>query len=138
MMDGIAVEEAIANREIEDIRERLIKSTSEYREIIAACERALQDWAKIARREWPAKSCELNHGVVGFRLPKAAIKLLVAVETAIERLRARRMTSCIRVKEELDKEALAAYEDEVIEAVGCKRKQGREKFYYEIKREEVR
>ena len=66
------------------------------------------------------------------------VKLLLAVETVIERLRARKMLSCIRKKEEVDKEALENYSDQVIAEVGCKRSQGKDKFYYEIKREGIK
>jgi len=48
------------------------------------------------------------------------------------------MLTCIRVKEEVNKGALENYSDETIEAVGFERKQGKDKFYYECKAEEVK
>jgi hypothetical protein len=38
----------------------------------------------------------LNFGKLGFRRPKAAIKLKLAIQTIIERLRLKKMHSCIR------------------------------------------
>jgi phage host-nuclease inhibitor protein Gam len=134
----IETEEAIADREVRQVREDLVRRVKPLRERIEELEDALEQWAKSGRSEWPTKSIELNFGIVGFRLPRPTIKCLLAIETIIERLRARKMNSCIRVKEEIDKEALANYSDEEIAAVGCKRKQGRDKFYYEIKREAMR
>jgi phage host-nuclease inhibitor protein Gam len=61
-------------------------------------ERALEEWTKTDRVSWPAKSIELK----------------LAVETIIERLRTKKMQTCIRTVEDVDKEALAAYEDEVL------------------------
>ncbi len=52
--------------------------------------------------------------------PKIVLKLEEA--TVVERLRARKLTSCIRVIEEVNKEALENYPDKEIEAVGCERK----------------
>lgn len=131
-------EESVADRITREAREAMIERTAEARKQIAAHEHALREWAKSDRRHWPAKSLELNFGVVGWRLGKPAIKLVVAMQTVVERLRARKMISCIRVVEELDKEALAAYDDETIDAVGCRRTQPKEKFWYEIKREEIK
>jgi phage host-nuclease inhibitor protein Gam len=81
------------------------------------------------------KHVELTFGTVGFRLGKSAIKFKLAVENIIERLRAKTMLSCIRTIEEADKEALAAYDDETLEAVGCQRTKPKDRFYYDVKRE---
>ncbi|HWP58982.1 MAG TPA: host-nuclease inhibitor Gam family protein [Candidatus Acidoferrales bacterium] len=134
----IEAEERDAQTAIDAIRSRLLRETSGPREALALYEKALRTWAKTDRKNWDGKSVELNFGTVGFRLPKAAIKLKLAVENIIERLRAKKMHTCIRIIEEVDKEALANYEDEVLLDVGCERTKPKDKFYYEIKREEVK
>lgn len=131
-------EELDATAACELIRDQLADATENLRRALAVRVKALQTWAKKDEKSWPGRTCELMHGKVYFRLPQAAIKELLEVETIVERLRARKMTSCIRTKEEIDKEALAAYRDDVIEAVGCKRTKPKDKFYYEVKKEEVK
>jgi hypothetical protein len=93
---------------------------------------------KTDRKTRDGKSLELNFGTIGFRLPKAAIKLVLGVENIIERLRAKKMHTCIRTVEQVDKEALANYDDEVLLDVGCARTKPKDKFWYEVKREEVK
>jgi hypothetical protein len=55
-----------------------------------------------------------------------------------ERLRAKKMHTCIRTVEEVDKEKLASYDVEVLLDVGCERTKPKDKFWYEVKREEVK
>jgi phage host-nuclease inhibitor protein Gam len=134
----IEAEELEAESKITDIRAKLVDKTAPLRISLAGSEKALKAWAKGDYKSWPAKSLELNFGTIGFRLPKAAIKLKLAVENIIERLRAKKMHTCIRTVEEVDKEALANYDDEVLLDVGCERTKPKDKFFYEVKREEVK
>lgn len=97
----------------------------------------LEAWARENEKEWEQRTLTLTFGRLYFRLGKPAIKLLRKAETILERLRAQGMQSCIRVKEEIDKEALAAYDADVLSEVGCKRMQ-RDEFYYEVFRPEVK
>jgi len=120
------------------IRDEMEAATEPIRLALAARVKALHAWAKKDEKNWPGRTCELTNGKVYFRTPPAAIKEELETETIVQRLRARKMTSCIRTKEEVDKEALAAYPDSVIEAVGCRRTKPKDKFYYEVKKEEVK
>jgi hypothetical protein len=45
------------------------------------------------------------------------------------------MESCIRVVTSVNKEALEAYDDDVLKKLGCRRERD-DKFHYEVKREE--
>ncbi len=119
-------------------RQKMLDETAPWRETLAVNEAALKAWAKADQYTWPAKSLELVFGTVGWRKPPAAIKLKLAIETIVERLRARRMHTCIRTTEEPDKEALAAYADDVLVELGCERTKPKDKFWYELKREELK
>ena len=134
----VAVAEAEAGEKIDAIRADLVRDTAIMRESLAIDEAALEAWAKGDAKSWEKKSLELNWGQVGFHLGKPAIKLKLAVENVIEKLRGKKMESCIRTIEEVDKEALANYDDEVIAAVGCARTKPKDRFWYECKTEEVK
>lgn len=134
----ISAAEHDANEQIDAIRETLVQETKLYREALAQNQATLEAWAKSDARNWDKKSLELNWGQVGFHLGKPAIKFILTVENVIEKLRGKKMASCIRVVEEVDKEALANYDDDIIAAVGCKRTKPKDKFWYETKEIEVK
>ena len=48
------------------------------------------------------------------------------------------MHTCIRTFEEVDKKALANYDDDTLVDVGCERTKPKDRFWYEVKREEVK
>ena len=79
------------------------------------------------------KSKTLTFGEVSFRLstsislPRAKEKL----EEIIRRLKARQMTDCIVVKEEISKDALKKYGEDTVNAVGATWKQ-KDVFGYEV------
>ena len=80
-----------------------------------------------------SKSKTLTFGEVSFRLstsislPRAKEKL----EEIVRRLKARQMTDCIVVKEEVSKEALKKYGEDTVNAVGATWKQ-KDVFGYEV------
>ena len=134
----VAQAEKHASDGIDQIRELLVQETKPHREELAQQEAALEAWAKEDSKVWDKKSLELNWGSVGYHLGKPAIKLKLAVENVIEKLRGKKMATCIRVVEEVDKEALANYDDDMIAAVGCARTKPKDKFWYKCKAEEVK
>jgi phage host-nuclease inhibitor protein Gam len=89
------------------------------------------------KEEFPgeSKTLELNFGKIYFKWTPYRIEFDVEEETVIERLRARKMESCIRVVTSVNKEALEAYDDDVLKKLGCRRERD-DKFHYEVKREE--
>lgn len=128
-----------AEADIERVRVTLLKETAIQRDALDANKKALEEWTKMDAKSWgKEKHLELNWGTVGLRLPPPAIKLKLAVETIIERLRANKMFTCIRTIKEVDKEALANYDDETLVEVGCARTKPKDKFWYETKKEEVK
>lgn len=134
----IEVLKAEAEAKIDTLRDVLKNDSTPYLTAIADNELALEQWAAGDVKTWPAKSLDLNFGSLGFRKGKAAIKLKLAVDAVLRRLRAKGMGQCIRTVEEVDKEALAAYTDEQLDLVGCKRTKPKEKFWYEPRREVVK
>ena len=100
----------------------------------APLDQVLQLYAENNRAEFRAsKTKVLTFGSVGFRLstsislPRAKEKL----EEIIRRLKARQMTDCIVVKEEVSKEALKKYGEDTVHAVGATWKQ-QDVFGYEL------
>lgn len=73
-----------------------MKDTAHELKVLAENEAALKLWAKSDRTNWTGKSLELNFGTIGFRLPSPAIKLKLKIANVIERLRAKKMLTCIR------------------------------------------
>lgn len=135
---NIAAEEKIASDRIDAIRAELVSDTAHQREVLAANEAALKEWARGDRKNWDGKSLELNFGTIGFRRPTPAIKLKLKLAAVIERLRAKKMLTCIRTVEKVNKANLAAYDDDAILDVGCERTKPKDKFWWECKKEEVK
>ena len=134
----IEVLKAEVEVQIDQLRDTLKEESAVYLAAIVDNEAALEEWAKADVKTWPAKSLKFNFGELGFRKGKAAIKLKLAIDNVVARLRACKLTDCIRTTEEVDKEQLANYGDEVLKKVGCWRTKPREKFWYEPKREVVK
>lgn len=103
----------------------------------AACD-ALRAWAESHPEEFPQgrKSLELLSGTLGFRTGTPKLTLLSRAFTwdkVMELLRGKGWSGWIRVKQELDKEAIIAQRDEMdLRAVGLKVTQD-ESFYVEPK-----
>lgn len=105
-----------------------------YNDRISALEREIKEFVTEHRDEMgKTKSKALTFGEVGFRLstsislPRAKEKL----EEIIRKLKARQMTDCIVVKEEVSKEALKKYGEDTVNAVGATWKQ-KDVFGYEV------
>lgn len=131
--------EATADKAIAAAREILKEETAVQRAALAENLAALEGWAKADAKNWaPSKSLDLVFGSLGFRLPPPAIRFKLSVENVIARLKANRGIWAIRVKEEVDKEALASWSDEDLEKIGCKRTKPKDSFWCEPKREVVK
>lgn len=105
-----------------------------HKDRIAALEREIKDYVTDHREDMgKAKSMTLTFGEVSFRLstsislPRAKEK----IEEIIRRLKARQMTDCIVVKEDISKEALKKYGEDTVNAVGATWKQ-KDVFGYEV------
>ena len=106
---------------------------------IEAREQALVQFA-LARREElfkNRKSRELTFGTIGFRVSSSlrTIKKMTW-ERVLGVLKERGMTHCIRIKEEVDKEALRTLGPNTLADVGCKLTQ-EDAFFYELNEAEL-
>lgn len=137
----IAARERQINERINALKARLVEDVGPAKKILKRLVRALEKWAG---KEIPASDSKegprgvtLNFGRLWFRWTPPAIKFSAEEETVIARLEARGLNSCVRVEKSVNKEVLETLDDETLKAVGAYRDQ-EEKFYYEVKREEVK
>lgn len=122
------------NKQIIGAKKAAEEQSKPFKDRVAKLERELKDFATEHRADMgKAKSKALTFGEVSFRLstsvslPRAKEK----IEEIIRRLKARQMTECIVVKEEVSKDALKKYGEDTVNAVGATWKQG-DVFGYEL------
>ena len=101
-------------------------------------ESGLAVFAVLNRKElFPdgAKSLDLGFGVVGFR---ASTKIVqqnnISADMTLERLRKFKFMEGIRIKEEINKDAMTAWTDEKLETVGLRRQKS-DGFFLEVKKD---
>ena len=121
----IDAEENSANEKIDDIRAELVEETKGPREALARYELALEEWAEANKKDLftASRSMQLNFGTIGYRLTLWKIVILsrLKVETIIEKMRAAKMKSLFRTKEEIDREAAMNYLNSDLAKVGLKK-----------------
>ncbi|WP_346298530.1 host-nuclease inhibitor Gam family protein [Alistipes sp.] len=122
------------NKQILGAKKAAEEQSKPYKDRVANLERELKEFVTENRGDMgKAKSKTLTFGEVSFRL-STAISLPRAkdkIEEIVRRLKARKMMDCIVVKEEVSKEALKKYGEDVVTAVGATWKQG-DVFGYEL------
>ena len=126
--------ESEMNKQIVGAKKVAEEQSKPYKDRVARLERDLKDFVTEHRADMgKVKTKALTFGEVGFRLstsislPRAKDK----IEEIIRRLKARQMLECIVVKEEISKEALKKYGEDVVNAVGATWKQ-KDVFGYEL------
>lgn len=98
-------------------------------------ELAIQQYCEAHRAEFAnAKTRKLNFGSVGFRLSTSVV--IKRIADTLAALKALGLTHCIRVKEELDKDAMRNLPTETLAEVGAGLKTV-DAFGYEIDREQL-
>jgi len=135
----IAERQTAVNDRVAALKLDLVEKCGPLAKVLKGWAKALEKWAtKNKDKEFPeeSKTLELNFGKIFFRWTPWRIEYDVSEETVIERLRARKMESCIRVVTTINKEALEAYDDDVLKKLGCRRERD-DKFHYEVKAEKV-
>jgi len=120
---------ANADEQIAAVKSALKRQSAGYLEDEKNILASLEEFASSREEELDGRSKKLTHGTVGFRRT-TKIVLRNKAATVLRKLRARRLDDCIRVKETVNKEALAAYDDEVLRDVGARRKV-EDRFYAE-------
>ncbi|MGE4552908.1 MAG: host-nuclease inhibitor Gam family protein [Desulfovibrionaceae bacterium] len=148
--DGALAELAAFDRELSAIDQAMnqaidaakAEAKAKAEPLLARCkvlEAALATFGNLNKAELfggARRSQELTFGVIGFRRStRLKPKGRGAWKVILERIKELGL-SAVRIKEEVDKDALAGWPDERLEAVGVVREQADE-FYVELKREEV-
>lgn len=101
---------AAMNSRLEEIRAEHQPAINELNDVIADNRARLEEWADSARDDWgDAKSIELLHGAIGFRLtpPRLALLARSTWKKVLEKLKSSaKLAAYIRVKEEPNKELI--------------------------------
>lgn len=135
----IALVEASMNEEMDAIKLRAARECEPVRQDIAALEQAVLRYAEAHKADLftSRKSLALTFGVIGYR---ASTKLKTLTkwtwERVLQTLRDRDMRGFIRVKEEVDKEALKGLAPDDLATLGVKAV-AEDVFFYELEEQEV-
>ena len=131
--------EAGMNDDIDIIKVKAAEQAEPYRQEVMALEQALARYADYNKTELfkAKKSLDMTFGSIGFRA-SSKLKLLSkwSWERVLESLRDTKITGCIRIKEEPDKEALKGLDPEHLKRLGCKVVQ-EDAFFYELAEQEL-
>jgi len=128
--------EAGQNEKIDQVKEQTKRLAQPLLDRKTMAERAIKEYCQVNRAEFAkVKTKEMTFGSVGFRL---STKIMVkSVANTLQTLKDLMLPGCIRIKEELDKEAMKALPDETLAEVGAARKT-ENVFGYEVKQEEIK
>lgn len=135
-IDGrVGTVEATVNAEINSWKERLAEETREDLARKARLEKDLKEYAEYHKDAMGNKrSRELNHGIVGFRRSTELAALAkLAWGQVVAKLKELGRLSFIRVKDEIDKEAIRAANLPEAELAICgMRMVDKDTFYYDL------
>lgn len=126
--------DAKAAKDIAEIKTKAAKDGEELRKDIATTAAKIQAYAEYNKAELfkDKKSVDLSFGKIGFRQStKISIK-----KTTLELLKKLGFKSCVRIKEECDKDAMGNLSDEDLKSVDAARKVSND-FFCEANMEEV-
>lgn len=122
--------EILMNDAIRDIKERYSEKTAQGAAEKEELEKETELFVKAHKAEFEEKRTrEFAYGKVGFRRTTEIVTR--NVKAIIGALRQYNMAECINVKESIDKDALAKYDDEALKTVGASRKE-KDKYFCEI------
>ena len=123
-----------AAKEIAEIKTRAAKDGEELRKEIAETAAKIQAYAEYNKAELfkDKKSVDLSFGKIGYRQStKISVK-----KTTLELLKKLGFKSCVRIKEECDKDAMGNLSDDDLKSVDAARKVSNN-FFCEANMEEV-
>ena len=126
--------DAKAAKDIAEIKTKAAKDGEELRKEIATTAAKIQAYAEYNKAELfkDKKSVDLSFGKIGFRQStKISVK-----KTTLELLKKLGFKSCVRIKEECDKDAMGNLSDEDLKSVDAARKVSND-FFCEANMEEV-
>ena len=126
--------DAKAAKDIAEIKTKAAKDGEDLRKDIATTAAKIQAYAEYNKAELfkDKKSVDLSFGKIGFRQStKISVK-----KTTLELLKKLGFKSCVRIKEECDKDAMGNMTDEDLKSVDAARKVSND-FFCEANMEEV-
>lgn len=137
----VSKREAELNKKVIDLQARYDEETREAREIIMAHEKDIELFCNERRDEFiDSKTITLNFGIVSWRLsvPKLSCLRGFTMETSLAILKKLKLTRFIRLKEEIDKDALKSEftDSKDLAKFGLQLTQS-EQFYYEVFEKEL-
>ena len=123
-----------ANKEIAEVKTRSSKAGEPLRDKISATVAKIQAFAEYNKDEYfiDRKSVDLSFGTMGWRKSTS----ISVKKTTLELLKKLKLTRCIRIKEEPNKETMAELDDDTLASVDAVRKVKND-FFVEAKTEEV-
>lgn len=127
--------EAEMNKEMADIKEDAENRAKPHREEIKKLETLVKEFVTTNKLELDGKSKELDFGKTGFRFSTKLV-LPKAIDKVIEALKKHQMFDCIIIKENVNKDILKTYDEDIILRVGGSLKK-EDTFWYETKREKL-
>lgn len=131
LQQKIQAEEAKAKSKIDQVKMNLAKQVKPHQGTIEVYMRSLEAYAISHKDDFKKqKSRKLNFGVIGWRKStpiNIKKKTLDLIKQVFSKAKA---AACIRIKESVDKEALAKLTDEQLASVGAQRK-SKEVFFVE-------
>ena len=113
--------ESSQNEQIDTIKTQTKEHAEPFLTKKAGLELAIKEYCKTNKAEFAkVKTKTLTFGEVGFRISTKII--IKCVADTLQSLKDLALTNCIRIKEELDKEAMKALADETLAEVGAAKK----------------
>lgn len=142
-LENAAVKKAEAkmNEEVLAVQKRFEEETRAGRDKVVANEKQIEMFCKENRDEFvTSKTKELNYGTVSFRNPPPKLTTLRGFtwDTVLALLKKLKMDQFIRMKEEVDRDAIKEQmpEAEELAQIGLRLDQN-EQFYYDTKEVEI-
>jgi phage host-nuclease inhibitor protein Gam len=125
--------------QINEIKDKYALMSQPLNERIKELTGQVEDFVEANRDDFGDKKTRtLNFGETGFRQSTAIVipKGKEEIDEIIRRLRSRGMDACVVVTEKIDKDALRAYGEDVVRAVGASWRQT-DKFWLEANKERL-
>ena len=131
--------ELALNEQIDALKRQAADRVAPWKEELQALERGLKNFAKDHKDLLfeHRRSCDLLHGSFGFRRSTVLrVRRGVTWGDVLDRLQAMGRTDAVRVRKDVDKEALRQWPEADLEPLGVKRHE-KDDFWYEVKAEAI-
>ncbi len=114
--------EAVMNLAISSAKETASLNSKDLKSRQQVIAMEVKEYVDYNRDDIKGKEKLLAHGKVGYRLSTKISVPIRKVAEILKNLKLKNMLDCIRVKEDVDKEALRKYTAEEIAEIGCMKK----------------